>query len=483
MTAVYDHPPEKASMDQVLRWHQQSLDELAAVSRRDADIQHQRDKLSAAERLALLLDSNSFRPIGQLHGGRGHGDNSAPGDGVITGYGTVHGRPVFVFAQDFTNHGGSVGVTHAARIARLVRMAVDAGHPIVGLYDSGGARIQEGVRALDGCGSVFREIINASGVIPQISVVLGPCAGAAAYAPALTDFVAMVRGIGMMYVTGPEVIKQVTGQQIDAQDLGGADVHGAQTGVAHLVYDDETTCLNEIRYLLSLLPSNCDALPDITETTDPPQRPCPGLATTVPADPRQPYDMHEVIEEVLDVDTFLEIQPQWATTMLCGFGRLAGQTVGVVANQPLQRAGVIDISAAEKSARFVRTCDLFNIPIISIVDVPGFMPGVEQEHGGILRHGAKLLFAYSKATVPRIQLILRKAYGGAYIVMDSLSLGADLSFAWPTKRSPSWVRRLRFRFCTDVNWASPMIPWQPGPPSRTPTGASSSTPTRPPGTV
>lgn len=391
--------------------------------------QKAKGKLTATERLDALLDPESFSELGMLRNGATDTD---PRSNVITGSGRIFGKTVMVFAQDFSVRGGTIDAAHADKIERTIRMALRSKIPVIGLYDSGGARIQDGVAALDGCGRIFRAIVDASGSIPQISAIMGPCAGAAAYAPALTDFVAMVDRVGVMFVTGPEVIEEVTGQRILAEDLGGATTHGATTGVAHLVTPDEQSCLQELRYLVSLLPSSSGSLPTIATTGDDQPRECPQLLDLVPADPRLPYDMAAVVEEVLDDGTFLPIHEKWGTSILCGFGRLAGRPVAIVANQPQSRAGAIDVAAAEKAARFVRTSDLFNFPIISLVDVPGFMPGVDQEHGGILRHGAKLLFAYCSASVPRIQVILRKAYGGAYIVMDSRSLGADLSFAWPS---------------------------------------------------
>ena len=386
----------------------------------------------AHDRLAVLLDPGSFREIGSQRAARQNGARSRPGDGVVTGYGTVHGRRVCVFAQEFGVRGGTMGEAHADKIRRLAAMALSAGVPVVGLYDGGGARIDEGVRALDACGRVFQQFVSASGVVPQISVVLGPCAGAAAYAPALTDFVFMVRGSGTLYLTGPDVVRTVTSEEVDGQSLGGAQVHGTQTGLAAFVHDAEEASLADVRYLLSLLPSHAGEGPQVLATTDDQPRLCPGLRDLVPSDPRHPYDVVSVIEEVVDRDTFIEVHQGWGRSIVCGIGRIGGRVVGVVASQPLVRAGVIDIEASQKAARFVRTCDAFRIPLATLVDVPGFMPGQEQESGAIIRHGAKLLHAYCEATVPRIQVILRKAYGGAYIVMDAPSVGTDLSFAWPT---------------------------------------------------
>jgi acetyl-CoA carboxylase carboxyltransferase component len=395
--------------------------------------QHARGKLTARQRLEHLFDSGSFteldlfrrRPAGQ-------GPTGAFTDGVVTGAGTVHGRKVFAYAQDFRIHGGSLGEVHAAKIHKIMDLARTAGAPLVALNDSGGARIQEGVTALAGYGGIFRRNVLASGVIPQISVVLGPCAGGAAYSPALTDFTFMVRDTSHMFITGPDVIKVVTGESVTHEELGGAQVHAATSGVATFVYDDEASCLDDVRYLISLLPANSHDLPPSCETGDPADRRCPRLADIVPANPKIPYDAREVIAEIADNGEFMEVHEHWAGSLVCALARLGGRTVGIVASQPAVRAGVLDIEASQKGARFVQLCDAFSIPLVTLVDVPGFLPGVDQEHNGIIRHGAKLLYAYCDATVPRVQVILRKAYGGAYIVMDSRSIGADLSFAWPT---------------------------------------------------
>ena len=395
--------------------------------------QHAKGKLTARERLQHLLDDGSFTELDLFR----RQPSEAPGagephtDGVVTGSGTVHGRRVFAYAQDFRIFGGSLGQVHAAKIHKVMDLALAAGAPLIALNDSGGARIQEGVTALAGYGGIFRRNVRASGVIPQISIILGPCAGGAAYSPALTDFVFMVRETSHMFLTGPDVIKTVTGESVSHEELGGAQVHAATSGVATFVYDDEAACLDDVRYLISLLPSNSHDLPPHGETDDPPDRACPRLLDIVPADPRNPYDMREVITEIVDHGEFMEVHEQWARNMVCALARLGGRTVGILANQPLVRAGVLDIQASQKAARFVQLCDAFSIPLVTLVDVPGFLPGVDQEHQGIIRHGAKLLYAYCDATVPRVQVILRKAYGGAYIVMDSRSIGADLSFAWP----------------------------------------------------
>ena len=403
-------------------------DQLATVR------QHAKGKLTARERLETLLDDGSFVELDlfrrQTSGAEVGGQPFT--DGVVTGSGTIGGRRVFVYAQDFRIFGGSLGEAHAAKIHKVMDLALAVGAPLIALNDSGGARIQEGVTALAGYGGIFRRNVRASGVIPQISVILGPCAGGAAYSPALTDFVFMVRDTAHMFVTGPDVVKEVTGESISLAELGGSQVHGKTSGVATFVYDDEETCLEEVRFLVSLLPSNSHDLPPTHETGDPPDRRCPRLPDIVPANPRRPYDIREVITEIADNGEFMELHEQWARSIVCALARIGGRTVGVVANQPLVRAGVLDIHSSEKAARFIQLCDAFSIPLVTLVDVPGFLPGVDQEHQGIIRHGAKLLYAYCDATVPRVQVILRKAYGGAYIVMDSRSIGADLSFAWPT---------------------------------------------------
>jgi acetyl-CoA carboxylase carboxyltransferase component len=398
--------------------------------------QKAKGKLTARERIDLLLDPDSFREVEPLRRHRASGfglEHKRPyTDGVITGWGTVHGRTVFVYAHDFRIFGGALGEAHAQKIHKIMDMAIAAGAPLVSLNDGAGARIQEGVSALAGYGGIFQRNTRASGVIPQISVMLGPCAGGAAYSPALTDFVFMVRETSQMFITGPDVVQAVTGEEITQNGLGGADVHAGVSGVAHFAYDDEQTCLEEVRYLLSLLPQNNRENPPAVECQDPADRRGDVLLDLVPADANRSYDMHKVIEEIVDEGEYLEVHERWATNIICALSRLDGQVVGIIANQPASLAGVLDIEASEKAARFVQMCDAFNIPLITLLDVPGFLPGVSQEHGGIIRHGAKLLYAYCNATVPRISLILRKAYGGAYIVMDSQSIGADLTYAWPT---------------------------------------------------
>ncbi len=397
--------------------------------------QHDRGKLTVRERINALLDADSFVEIEGLRRHRteafGMARNRPAGDGVVTGWGTVHGRTIFVYAHDFRVFGGSLGEAHAAKIHKIMDLAEAAGAPLISLNDGAGARIQEGVVGLAGYGGIFQRNVRCSGVIPQISVMLGPCAGGAAYSPALTDFVFMVRDIAQMFVTGPDVVAAVTGEAVSHEQLGGADVHATTSGVATFVYDSELDCLDDVRFLVSMLPSNCRSAPPRANSTDPVNRTCDALVDLVPADPAMPYDMLAVIEELLDYGEFLEFHSAWAANVICGMGHLDGRVVGIVANQPQVLAGVLDIEASEKAARFVQTCDAFNIPLITLVDVPGFLPGTTQEHSGIIRHGAKLLHAYCNATVPRIQVILRKAYGGAYIVMDSRSIGADLSYAWP----------------------------------------------------
>ncbi|MFI2351228.1 acyl-CoA carboxylase subunit beta [Streptomyces sp. NPDC019443] len=398
--------------------------------------QHAKGKLTAHERIELLLDKGSFQEVEALRRHRANGfgmERRRPhSDGVVTGWGTVHGRTVFVYAHDFRIFGGALGEAHAAKIHKLMDLAEAAGAPLVSLNDGAGARIQEGVTALAGYGGIFRRNTRNSGVIPQISVMLGPCAGGAAYSPALTDFVFMVRGTSQMFITGPDVVQTVTGEEVSMDGLGGADVHAATSGVAGFAYDDEETCLEEVRYLLSLLPQNNRETPPVEATDDPADRRNDALLDLVPADPNQAYDMRGVIEEIVDDGEYFEVHALWATNIVCALARLDGHVVGIVANQPASVAGVLDIHASEKAARFVSTCDAFNIPLVTLVDVPGFLPGVDQEHNGIIRHGAKLLYAYCNATVPRVQVIVRKAYGGAYIVMDSRSIGADISLAWPS---------------------------------------------------
>jgi len=398
--------------------------------------QHAKGKLTARERLEYLLDENSFVELDMLARHQAHGmglEDSRPyTDGVITGFGTIDGRKVCVFSQDFTVFGGALGETFAAKIHKVMDLSESLGVPIIGLNDGAGARIQEGVSALHSYGGIFVRNARASGVVPQISVILGPCAGGAVYSPALTDFVFMVKDSSHMFITGPDVVKTVTGEDVTLEQLGGALTHATRSGVAQFVYPDEKSCLDEVRYLLSFLPANNLEEPPRTAATDPADRVCSELRSLLPDSSSQPYDMKKVIKAVVDDGDYMEVNANWAMSVTVGFAKIDGRPVGIVGNQPAHLAGVLDIDSSEKAARFVRTCDAFNVPIIAFVDVPGFMPGTDQEYGGIIRHGAKLLYAFCESTVPRIQLITRKAYGGAYVVMNSKSIGADLAYAWPT---------------------------------------------------
>jgi acetyl-CoA carboxylase carboxyltransferase component len=397
--------------------------------------QHEKGKMLARERIDVLLDPGSFHELDMLSRHRAHevGLPERPyTDGVITGWGTVEGRKVFVFSQDFTVFGGALGEVFAEKIHKVMDLAESVGAPMIGLNDGAGARIQEGVVSLASYGGIFRRNVKASGVIPQISVVLGPCAGGAVYSPAMTDFIFMVRESSHMFITGPDVVKTVTGEDVSLEELGGAMSHASKSGVATFVADDEQTVLEDVRYLLSFLPANNLDAPPAVECTDDPDRPCDALSTFMPDSSNMPYDMKSVIGEVVDDGEFLEYHASFGGSIVCGFARIDGHPVGVVGNQPMMLAGVLNIDASEKAARFVRFCDAFNLPLLTFVDVPGFLPGVDQEHGGIIRHGAKLLYAYCEATVPRIQVITRKAYGGAYVVMDSKSVGSDISLAWPS---------------------------------------------------
>jgi acetyl-CoA carboxylase carboxyltransferase component len=398
--------------------------------------QHAKGKMTARERIEYLLDEGSFEELDMLVRHRAHGmgleRTRPPTDGVITGFGTIDGRRVCAFSQDFTVFGGALGEAHAEKIHKVMDLAMKIGVPMVGLNDSGGARIQEGVVALHSYGGIFYRNVLASGVIPQISVILGPCAGGAVYSPAMTDFIFMVHETSHMFITGPDVVKTVTGEEVTLEQLGGAMSHATRSGVATFVAPDEKACLDDVRYLLSFLPSNNLEEPPAAQANDDVERLIPELRDLVPASPNQPYDMKKLVSAVVDDGEYLEYFPHWAMNLTCGFARIGGRVVGIVGNQPAVLAGVLDIDSSEKGARFVRTCDAFNIPLVTFVDVPGFMPGTDQEYGGIIRHGAKLLYAYCEATVPRVQVVTRKAYGGAYVVMDSKSIGTDLSFAWPS---------------------------------------------------
>lgn len=395
--------------------------------------QHAKGKATARERIEKLLDVNSFQEIGTFitHRASGLGmEKSHPfTDGVVTGVGKIDGRTVYVFAQDFTIMGGSVGEAHGKKIAHIMDLAIQNGAPLIGINDSGGARIQEGVSALAGYGDIFYRNVQASGVIPQFSLILGPCAGGAVYSPAITDFIFMVENNAHMFITGPDVVRTVTHEEISAADLGGAEVHRQHSGVAHFVNADEDAVMQNVRWLLSFLPSNNLTPPPAMICQDDPRRLTPEIADLIPENPQQPYDVVSIIEALADNAEFLEVQNGYAPNLVIGFIRLNGQTVGVIANQPDILAGVLDINASDKGARFIRFCDAFHIPLLTLVDTPGFMPGAEQEHGGIIRHGAKMIYAYAEASVPKVALILRKAYGGAYIVMSSKHLGSDLNYS------------------------------------------------------
>ena len=404
-----------------------------AGSERAVQRQHSRGKLTARERVDYLLDEGSFVELDMLARSRNPELDETPfTDGVITGWGTIDGRKVFLFAQDFTVFGGALGEVFAEKVHKVMDMAASVGAPFIGLNDGAGARIQEGVVSLAMYGGIFLRNVNSSGVIPQISVIMGPCAGGAVYSPALTDFLFMVQETSYMFITGPDVVKSVTGEDVTQQELGGAMSHATRSGVACYTSPDEKSCLDDVRYLLSFLPSNNMEEPPWVQPTDDPERTTPELVDVIPASPNQPYDMKRVITAVVDDGEFFEYHPRWGMNLVCGFARLDGHPVGIVGNQPQVLAGVLDIACSEKGGRFVRTCDAFNIPLVTFVDVPGFLPGTEQEYGGIIRHGSKLLYAYCESTVPRIQVITRKAYGGAYVVMNSKSIGADLAFAWPS---------------------------------------------------
>ncbi len=393
-------------------------------------------KMTARERIEYLLDEGSFQELDMLNrhvaSGMGLEDSRPYTDGIITGFGKIDGRKVCVYSQDFTVFGGALGETHGEKIHKIMDLATTMGLPIIGLNDGAGARIQEGVSALNAYGGIFLRNTRASGVVPQISVILGPCAGGGVYSPALTDFIFMVRDTSHMFITGPDVVKTVTGEDVTLEELGGAVTHATKSGVAHFLLPDEKSVLDEVRYLLSFLPSNNMEEPPRILTGDDANRLCEDLRDILPSSPNQPYDMKQLIASVVDGGDYMEVHANYAQQVTCGFARIDGHTIGLVSNQPKVLAGVLDIESSEKAARFVRTCDAFNIPIVSFVDVPGFMPGVDQEYNGIIRHGAKLLYAFCEATVPRISVTTRKAYGGAYVVMNSKSIGADLAYAWPT---------------------------------------------------
>jgi methylmalonyl-CoA decarboxylase alpha subunit len=420
--------------------------------------QHKKGKLTARERLNILFDKDTFVEMDTFVKNRcpfyGMPEKDMPGDGVVTGYGQIDGRLVFAFAQDFTVEGGSLGEMHAAKICKVLDLSLKMGAPIIGINDSGGARIQEAVDALAGYGKIFYKNTLASGVVPQISVIMGPCAGGAVYSPALTDFIYMVKNTSQMFITGPAVIKSVTAEEVTAEELGGAMTHNATSGVAHFAAENEDDCIEQIRYLLSFLPSNNLEEVPVVETGDDPNRMEEALNEIIPDNSNMPYDMKEVIGLTVDNGEFYEVQPHYARNIITCFARFDGKAVGIIANQPNVMAGCLDINASDKSSRFIRFCDAFNIPIVNFVDVPGFLPGCDQEYGGIIRHGAKMLYAYSEATVPKITVITRKAYGGSYLAMCSQDLGADQVMAWPTSEiavmGPAGAANIIFRKDPDV---------------------------------
>ena len=391
-------------------------------------VQHPKGKLTAYERIHLVLDEGSFSEIDE----NVSSEENPNGEAVITGSGTIHGRPVFIYSEDFSIMGGSLGEIVAKKILRVMDLALEARAPIIGIKDSGGARIQEGISSLYGYAQIFKKNVQASGKIPQISVIVGPSAGGAVYSPALTDFIFQVKDIGQLYVTGPAVVKTVTGEDVSFEELGGIEAHGTQSGVSHQICEDEQQAFDEVRYLLSFLPQSAEQKPPVFITEDDTEKNVDVLDTLIPENRNQPYDMNDIINNIVDDGEQYPIHANYALNIITTIARINGNTIGIIANQPLEFAGVLDIDSSEKAARFVRFCDAFNIPLLTLVDVPGFLPGVEQEHGGIIKSGAKLLYAYSEATVARVCVVVRKAYGGAYIVMDSMGLGADKLFAWPS---------------------------------------------------
>src|SRR6187401_488216 len=422
--------------DPIARLEEMEAKAQLAGGKARTDKQHEAGKLTARERVEALLDEGSFVELDKFVTHRcadfGMQEQKILGDGVVTGYGTIEGRTVCVFAQDFTVFGGSLSGAYASKICKVMDLASKIGCPVIGLNDSGGARIQEGVESLAGYADIFTRNVLYSGVVPQISAILGPCAGGAVYSPAMTDFILMVEGTSYMFITGPDVVKTVTGEEVSFEELGGAATHAAKSGVAQFISPDEEACLEDARYLLSFLPQNNVDPPPYGEPADPAGREDEGLDTLIPDDPAKPYDMKDVIRRVVDDGEFLEVHERWAENLICGFARLNGHSIGVVGNQPRALAGVLDIDSSVRGARFVRTCDAYNIPLVTFVDVPGFLPGTAQEWGGIIRHGAKLLYAYAEATVPKLTVITRKAYGGAYDVMSSKHIRADFNVAWPT---------------------------------------------------
>jgi propionyl-CoA carboxylase beta chain len=429
-------PQTKTVEEKIDELQRRRTDAVAPPSKDAVERQHARGKLTARERIDILLDPGSFVETDAMARHRAHGfgiERTRPyGDGVVTGWGTIDGRKVFVFSQDFMVFGGSLGEVFSEKVCKVMDLAMATGAPVIGLNDSGGARIQEGVVSLASYGYIFERNVRASGVIPQISVILGPCAGGAVYSPAMTDFIFMTKETSHMFITGPDVIKTVTGEEVTFEELGGAMTHASRSGIAHFVGEDETHTLQMVRYLMGFLPQNNLEDPPFYPPTDAADRREQGLVDVVPDSSNKPYDMHEVIKLIVDDGEFCEVFPHYAQNIITGYARLGGHVVGIVANQPMHLAGCLDVSSSEKGARFVRTCDAFNVPLVVLVDVPGFLPGTNQEWGGIIRRGAKLLFAFTEATVPRIQVITRKAYGGAYVVMNSKSIRADIAYAWPT---------------------------------------------------
>ena len=434
--ATTDDMPTDTTADKLARLAALRDEAAHPGDERSVERQRERGKLLARERLELLLDPGTFVELDRYVRHRnphfGMMERRPWGDAVVTGYGTVLGRKVFVFSQDFTVFGGTLSEAFAEKICKVMDLALKFGCPLIGVNDSGGARIQEGVVSLGGYAEIFWRNVQASGVIPQISLIMGPCAGGAVYSPAMTDFVLMTEETSYMFITGPEVVKTVTGEDVTFEELGGASTHASKSGVAHFTAPTEQAVLEDARYLLSFLPQNNLEPPPFAETSDPADREDPGLDAIVPDNPNKPYDIRDVVTRVVDDGDFLEVQAQWAENIVCGFARLGGHPVGMVANNPRALAGTLDINSSVKGARFVRACDAFNVPLVTLVDVPGFLPGTAQEWGGIIRHGAKLLYAYCEATVPKIALITRKAYGGAYDVMSSKHIRADFNFAWPT---------------------------------------------------
>ena len=428
--------PEAATSDKIKEWQEKNAAAEQGGGEARVQSQHDKGKLTARERLALLLDPDSFEEIGKFVEHRSHAFGLEKqrflGDGVVTGYGTIHQRLVYVYSQDFTVFGGSLSEAHAEKIVRIMDLAMKNGAPIIGLNDSGGARIQEGVVSLGGYADIFYRNTLASGVVPQLSLVMGPCAGGAVYSPAITDFIFMVENTSYMFVTGPNVVKTVTQEEVTAEELGGASTHSTKSGITHFTAPNELQCIQSVQHLLSYLPQNCEEEPTLVSYTPAGSEERQVLKGIVPDHPNQPYDMRDVVQGIVDSDSFMEVHRNFAENIIVGFARLAGRSIGIVGNQPATLAGVLDINASVKGARFVRFCDAFNIPLLVLEDVPGFLPGTDQEWNAIITNGAKLLYAFSEATVPRVTVITRKAYGGAYDVMNSKHIGADMNYAWPS---------------------------------------------------